>query len=105
MLRIGCGLEDALLEFLIHFLLLVLFCFEKSFEFLHVTGDRVRRIAEAERNEVGVGHAHNSRAAELGKRAAIDELGVGKMCVPVEIVVDRVIDNTSTFAADCLALL
>ena len=100
MLRIGGSVKHAFLQFLIHFLLLVLLGLEKSFDLLQVTSDRIGGIAEAEWNQIGVGHAHHCRSSELGKCAAIDELRIGKMRVPIKVIIDRVINASATFTTE-----
>src|SRR5262249_32167202 len=99
MLRIRGRLIHAFVQLLIDFLLLVLLGLEQGFEFLHVACNGICRIAEAQRNKIGIGHSHDSRACQLGKGTTIDKLGIGKMRVPVKIVIDRVINAASTFAA------
>ncbi len=61
---------------------------------------RVRKISELERKQIRVGQTHHGRAAGLGKRAAVDKIGIAEMCVPIEIVVDGVIDAAVVFAAE-----
>ena len=96
MFGIRCSLEDAFIQLLIHFLLFVLFGLKEGFEFLHVASDRVRGIAEAERNQVSISHAHDCGTRELSEGATIDKFCVSKVRIPIEVVVDGVINTAST---------
>ena len=53
--------------------------------------DGVGLIGELVGQDIRVGHAHHHDAGGLGERAAVDEVCVGKMRVPVEVVVDGVV--------------
>ena len=61
--------------------------------------DGVRKTGEVVRQQVGVGQPDHCRACGLRERASVGEVGIRKMCVPVEIVVDGVIDSAAIFAA------
>ncbi len=61
-------------------------------QFLVIVRDRVGHIAEADRNHLGIGHSHDGSSSNLRERASIDKSLVGEMGVPVEIIVDRVIN-------------
>src|ERR1700691_487410 len=42
-------------------------------------------------HDIGIGHAQDSQAGGLRQRASVDEIVVGEMRIPVEVIVDRVI--------------
>ena len=67
---------------------------------VHVAVDGVGEIVEVERQQLGIGQPHHGRAGGLRQRAAVDEVGIGKMRVPVEVVVDRMVDAAAVFAAE-----
>src|SRR4051812_36744228 len=96
--RIGsCG-EDAFLELAIAFECVVTFFLRQFFKFVHVAADGVRQSVKFKGKYICVGETHHGSAGGLGKGAAINEIGIVEMGVPVEIVVDRVIDSAATFA-------
>ena len=51
-----------------------------------------REVVEIERQQLGVGQAHHRGARRLRQRAAIDEIGIGEVRVPVEVVVNGMVD-------------
>ena len=59
----------------------------------------IREIGEFEGQKIGIREAHHCRAASLGERAAVDEVGVAEVRVPVKIVVNRMIDAAAVFSA------
>src|SRR5438105_2273613 len=97
--RIGNCVEDTIIKILIAVADLVLPVLQQSLEFLGVFVDGVGEIVEVKGQHLGIGKAHNHRAYGLGKRTAIDEILIGKMRVPIEIIVDGVVDSSLVFAA------
>src|SRR5258708_18816633 len=93
------GLETAFFDFPVSFTNIVLHFLRKSFQFLEIGLDGVGKIFEFERKQIRVGEMHYSRAAGLRERAAVDKVRVAEMGVPVEIVVDGVVDAAAIFAA------
>ena len=67
-------------------------CFKQSFQFARVNVERVRQGCEIIGQQVGLGHAQYQGAVRLCQSAPISEGGVTKVRVPVEIVVDGVVD-------------
>ena len=59
----------------------------------------IGKIGEVIWQEVGVGEAHRRRATGPGQGASITEIRVREMRVPVEIIVDRVVDATAVLIA------
>ncbi len=53
--------------------------------------DGLGLVGELERNDVGVGHAHHHGPGGLGEGAAVGEVGILEVGVPVEVVVDGVV--------------
>ena len=62
--------------------------------------DGVGQAGEVVRQQFGVGQSHHRGPDGLGQRPSVGEIGVGEMRVPVEIVVDRVIDAAAILAAE-----
>ena len=67
--------------------------------FFRVHLDRVGKIHEVERQHFSVRQSHYRCAHGLRQCASIDEIRIGKMRVPVKVVVDRVIDPLLILAA------
>src|SRR2546423_7362578 len=96
---ISCCLKETLFDFSIALADLVMHFLRQLFEFLHISFDRVGEIVEIERQQVRIGQTHYRRAAGLGQSAAVDEISVTKMRVPVKIVIDGVVDAPAIFSA------
>src|SRR5207248_4779090 len=65
----------------------------------HISLRGLGEIAECERKEVRVGKAHDGLPSRLRERATIDERRVAEVGVPINVVIDRVIDPASILAA------
>ena len=96
------SLEHPLVDLQIPFFDLCALIGRKFLQFIDVTVNRVRKIGELEwASTLSVGQPDYGRARSLRKRASIDEIGIGKMRVPIEVVVDRVVDApTTTFTSE-----
>ncbi len=97
--RIERCLEDAFVQFLVALANFFLLVRQQLLQILGVFLDRVREIHEIKGQDFGVGQAHHRGSDRLGQGAAVDEIIVGKMHVPVEVVVDRVIDALFVLAS------
>ena len=84
--------KTPIFEFLILFANFFLPRCEQLFEIFLVGVHRVGEVVEIVRQQFRIGQAHHRRAGRLRQRSAVDEVCVGEMRVPVEIVVDGVID-------------
>src|SRR5579871_3390729 len=60
--------------------------------------DGVGKVGKVERQHVRVGKAHDHGAAGLGERLSIDKVRVGKVRIPVEVVVDGMVDSALVLA-------
>jgi hypothetical protein len=98
--RIGRGAENAFLDLLVALADFVAFGLPKLLHLVHVALHGVGEVGEIVGQQIGVGQAHHGRAGGLRQCAAVDEIGVGEVRVPVEIVVDGVIDAAAVFAAE-----
>ena len=58
------------------------------------------KSSEFERQQVGVGKAHDQAAAGLRQGASVNEISIAEMGVPVKIVVDGVVDAAAVFSAE-----
>ncbi len=76
------------------------FSFSSVFSSVDVALDGVGRARRIERQQVGVGHAHDGCSAYLRQRSFVHELGIAEVRVPVEVVVDGVIDAAVGLAAE-----
>ena len=65
-----------------------------------VAHQRVGRVGELERQHRRIGEPQQQRARDLRQRAAVDEVAVGELRVPVHRVVHRVIDAAVALAAE-----
>ena len=70
------------------------------FELLHIGFQGIGEIVEIKWKQIRVGEAHYCRAAGLGQSAAIDEIRIAKMGVPVKIIIDGVVDSSAIFSAE-----
>src|SRR4029077_14669342 len=70
------------------------------FNFANVHFHVVRKIVKLKGQRVGIGHPHYGGAACLSERSPIHKILVAEMGVPVEIVVDRMIDSSAILPAD-----
>ncbi len=100
MLRIVGGLENAFLDFLVALLDVVLHFLRKSFQFLQIGLNGVRKICELERKKIGIRQTHDGGAAGLRERTTVYEIRVAEMRVPVEIVVNGMVNAAAVFAAE-----
>ena len=92
---IGRGGENAFVEFAILLLDLRTLIRVELLQFVDISADGFGEIAELEREQPGVGQPDDGGADGLRERAAVDEIGVGEMRVPVEIVVNGMINAAS----------
>ena len=61
--------------------------------------DGVGQAGEIVGQQIGVGESHDRGPRGLRERASVAEVGIGEMGVPVEIVVDGVVDSAAVFVA------
>src|SRR5205085_12037082 len=64
----------------------------ETLEILHITLNRLGKIVEAERQQVGIGESQHRGAADLRQRLLVDESGVAEVSEPVKVIEDRVVD-------------
>src|SRR5258707_793040 len=93
------GLEKAFFDFLVSLTNIVLHFLGERFQFLQVDLHGIGKITELEWKQIRVRQAHYGRAAGLSERAAVDKVRVAKMRIPVEIVIDGMVDAASVFAS------
>src|SRR5579864_7401510 len=60
---------------------------------------RVGKINKVVGKDVRVGQPHHRSSDRLRKGSSIDKIGIGEVRIPVEIVVDRVVDALFVLAA------
>ena len=89
----------AVFQFAILFLHLLLFLLQQLLHFFQIIVHRVSQAAEAVGKYIGIGQPHDRHADSLCQRFAVDKVGVGEVRVPVEVVVDGVINSFAIFAA------
>ena len=70
------------------------------FHFVDVAPDRIGEVREIQREQFCICQPQYCGSGELGQRPAIDEIRVGEMRVPIEIVIDGVINTAFVFAAE-----
>ena len=73
--------------------------FEQGFQFAGVDVEGIGERSKVVGQQVGLGHAQDQCAVGLRHGAAIGEGGVTKVRVPVEVVVDGVVDAAGVFSA------
>src|SRR5579862_1218661 len=98
--RVRTGGEGAFFDFKIPFANFVLLLDAIALETANVSLNGVGLVGKIEWKEIGVGEAHYGAAGNLGQRFAVSEIRVAEMRVPIEIVVDRMIDAAQIFAAE-----
>src|SRR5581483_255721 len=72
---------------------------EKLLQVFGIFLKRVGLIYEIERENFRVGQAHNHGAYRLRQCPTVYEVDVGEMRVPIEIIVDRMVDSAVVLAA------
>src|SRR4051812_14229233 len=92
-----CG-KVAIFQLFVLFGNFILFFLQQLLKFVGVLVDGVGEIGKFERKDVGIRQAHDCGAGGLRKRAPIAEVSVGEMGVPVEVVVNGMVDAAVTFA-------
>src|SRR5439155_1745708 len=93
------GAEDALVNLAVPLLDLVLLVLQELLELAHVAPDGLREVAELVGQELGIGEPHHGGADRLGEGAAVHERRIVERRVPLEVVVDGVVDAAPAFAA------
>src|SRR5215470_7917094 len=72
----------------------------KLLQIVGVASECVRKIAKLERQHIRIGGAHHDRSGQLRKRAAVfKRSAVGKVLVPVDRIVHRMIDTAAVAAS------
>src|SRR5437660_737821 len=97
--RVQRSLEDALFQLLIALANLFLLVGEQLLEILGVLLNGVGEVDEIERQDLRVGQTHHRRAYSLRQGSAVDEIEVGKMRVPVKIVVNGMVNSLLVLAS------
>src|SRR5271156_146555 len=59
---------------------------------------RVGQRGEVIGQHVGLGGAENQRPCRLRQSAAVDKICIREMCVPIEVVIDGVVNSSFVFA-------
>src|SRR5215469_3474484 len=91
--------QVSILEFLILFRNFLLLLLQELLEFLAVLVNCVGEVGEIVRKQVGIGQTHDCRSYGLRKGAAIAEIGIGEVGIPVVVVVDGVVNAAVIFSA------
>ncbi len=99
LLGIGRRRKDSLFDFFIALDDFVLLGLQELLQFVEVAMDGVGEIGELVGQQIGVGQPHHRGSGGLRERAPVAEVGIGEMRVPVEIVVDGVVDAAAIFVA------
>src|SRR5580704_11011220 len=98
--RVRAGGEGAFFDFKIAFANFVLLLDAIALETANVSLNGVGLVEKIEWKEIGVGKAHYGAASDLRQRFPVREIRVAEMRVPIEVVVDRVVDAALIFAAE-----
>ena len=61
---------------------------------------RVGKVRELVGQEIGIGHSHDGGANRLRQGASIAEVSVGKMGVPIKIIVNGMVDSSAVFISE-----
>src|SRR5579859_6507103 len=98
-MRVGGCREGSLLYFLIALRDLLLLVFQQSLQvgFIFCDGFGLRGVIE--REQVGISNAKNQTSGSLGENAFVREVGIGKMGIPIEVVVDGMVLGAFVLAA------
>src|SRR5260370_29272821 len=97
--RIGDGGKLALFELLVALLDLIALRLPKFVQLIGVFLNGVGEVREIVRQEVRISQAHHDRSDGLRQRTAVAKIRVGEMGVPVEIVVDGVVNAAPVVAS------
>ena len=89
--RLGCRTQRRQVDLLLRLAVQLV-------ELIQILRDRVGEVGELERQHFRIGHARHRHGVELRQRPAVDELRVAVAPVPVERIVDRVIDARAVAA-------
>src|SRR5438128_939207 len=95
---IGGGGKEAFFKLFILLANFVLFVFEEFLKFVSVFVDGIGKICEVIRQELSICESHHRGANGLRQSASVAEVRIGKMGVPIEIIVDGMIDAPAAFA-------
>src|SRR5690349_18564908 len=97
--RIARDREEILLDLFVAFEDLRRAPIPELLQLRHITLRRFGEITERERQNIGAGETHDRLPGRLREGAAVHKSGVAEMRIPIEVVVDRVIDAPIVFAA------
>ncbi len=97
--RIAREFEDAFFDLPIAFRYLLRSLVAQRLEIFHVSLDGFCEIRERERKQIRVRQTQHRDAGRLCERATVDKGRVAEMCVPVKVVVDRMIDTALILSA------
>jgi len=59
--------------------------------------DSIGEVRELVRQELGISEPHHRSTYGLREGAPVAEVGIRKVCIPIEIVVDGVVDSAAIF--------
>src|SRR5581483_10660071 len=90
--------KQSLIEFAIALSDFVLLVFQQLLQVFRVFLYGVGKIGELKRQDLSIGKPHHRSSDGLRQRTSVNERCVGKMRVPVEIVVNRVVDAAMVLA-------
>ena len=62
--------------------------------------NRVGKICELVGKQIGVGHSHDGGANRLCQGTPVAEVGVGKMRVPIKIIIDGMVNSSAVFITE-----
>ena len=97
--RIFDGRENSLVDLAIPFHSVLARIARQFPHLVHVAADGFAEIVEIERQQIGVRQTHDGNASGLRQGAPVDEVLVREMRVPVEIVVDGVVNAAAILAS------
>ena len=96
---VGDGGKNSLFYLLVALLDLVALRLPELVQLIDVFLDGVGEVGEVVGQQVRIGQAHHNSADGFRQRAAVAEIRVGEMRVPVKIVVDGVVNAATVLAA------
>ena len=96
-LRIGSRGKDSFVQLLVRFLNRCLLVFQQLFHFSHVDVNRISETMKVKGQQVCIGHSHFGGAGGLCECAPVDKIGIREMGIPIEIIVNGVINTALCF--------
>jgi len=96
-LRVGDGHKDSLLDFLVALNDVILLGLQEFLQFIQVDVDGIGEAVEVVGQQIRVSEPDDRGPCGLRQGASVSEVGIGKMRVPVKVVVDGVVDSATIF--------